>query len=672
MSNSYKYLFFFAFFCLHFSVSKANTISPNSKLEALLTKAKTFEDDKKYTAAVSIYREALVIASELNLESDTSFIYKKIGNIYYKKKAYDEAVKYFRQSIQSDSISVNAADSYFNLALYYQKEKDSVLKFLKRSTSLYMIEVDSYDKFKTFSKAGILYKKHDEYALAMKYSMLAYKGFDELNKLADKAAVSNTIAVIQRIYGRNDIAETFYREALQLQIQVGNSRKISDAHNSIANIFKEQQKSDSAIYHYKKAISIRTELGIKKHLGRMFQNLGTMYYLANDYKLAEKAYHKAIQLKKETKDTVSYAVSFNELALVSIKEKQFIAANKYLDSSSKYLELSTNKLNELRFYEIKGHYFEIRKNYKEALVFQRFYNDLYKTIFQDTQAAIIQKYQEDLSVHIKDEEIEELKVNNSFMEDSIAKQKSTIWYKNLLLFFLFMLLLASIILYTYYRQQQKIKEQQLKLEKLAANYHGQEIIKESISKDLHDIISTSYDGIRLKILALSQAKEYTKISTSIIDEIKDVNQQIRLISHRLSPLHSKIQDATLTEIIVSQLSEFQYYRKIFVRVQLPLPSMLDEMKLSDQTNFYGIFLEALHNIEKHSQATEVKIAHRITSKKMLEFDIADNGIGFNESQGMKGIGLTNMKQRISLLNGNLDIINTNKGTTIRISLVLTH
>ncbi|WP_298421971.1 tetratricopeptide repeat protein [uncultured Kordia sp.] len=647
----------------------ANTAYNDTELDSLLIKAKTLEVAKKYEAAISAYEEALVIASNLNLDENTSFIYNKIGVIYYKKKEYTVATKYFKQSILNDSTSVYAADANFNLALLYRKKKDnSALTYLNRSVLMYEAEADSYKKFKTFSKAGILYKNHHDYTNAMKYLIQAYKGFTILNKPQDKAGVARTIAIIQRTLGRFDIAEMYYKEALRLWIKVGNRKKVSDGHNSLANIYSEQLKSDSAIFHYKKAIALRTDLGVQKHLGRIVHNLGAVYYM-DDIQRAKKSYAEALRLKKTTKDSVSLPVTYNELAMIAVEEKQYTKATAYLDSAFVYIKENKIKDN-LRFYEIKSNYYEAINQPENALIFQKKYQKLVNDLFQIERDEIIQQYQEQLQVYQKDQKIDELIINTSSLEEMIENQKKSILYKNIMLLLLGFLLIISLGVYFYYRQQQKINLQQQKLEKLAATYQGQESIKESISKDLHDIITTSYDGIRLKILALSKAKEYDKISTSIINEIKDVNQQIRLISHRLSPLRSKIKEATLTEIIVSQLSEFQYYRKIFVHLQMPLPTILDEMNLSDQTNFYGIFLEALHNIEKHSQATEVKVSHRVTKDRILEFDIADNGIGFNEEKATSGIGITNMKQRISLLNGDLFIINTKKGTTIRIALQL--
>jgi signal transduction histidine kinase len=240
--------------------------------------------------------------------------------------------------------------------------------------------------------------------------------------------------------------------------------------------------------------------------------------------------------------------------------------------------------------------------------------------------------------------------------------------KNSFLAIASLLIILFVIGYFYLKQRQKIKEKDIELQRLKDVFEGQEIIKQGVSKDLHDIIATRFDGIRLKILALPKAKNPELVSESIIKEINEVNDQARLISHRLSPLGNKLKKTTLNKIIRAQLSEFQHYRGVFINVQLPFPEELDKMNEDAQTNFYGIILECLSNVEKHSQATEIKILHQ-TSENQLIFNITDNGIGFkSKKEEEKGIGLINIQNRTKLLNGVCEFESSNLGTKITLTI----
>ena len=79
-------------------------------------------------------------------------------------------------------------------------------------------------------------------------------------------------------------------------------------------------------------------------------------------------------------------------------------------------------------------------------------------------------------------------------------------------------------------------------------------------------------------------------------------------------------------------------------------------------------IKLINNIIKHSQAREGLI--KITNQNGRIMVIAqDNGNGFDTALSREGQGLRNIKNRVKLLNGQMDIQSEiNKGTTITINL----
>ncbi len=667
-----KSIFIFYFYSC-FILAPINIIDSSlysETLTVLLKEAKKLEKEAEYKQAISVYNQALELAAEEKLMTDASFIYKKIGLIYYKQKDYRKAVIHLKKSINKDSISQNTADSYFNLALIYRKlkQKDSLLWSLNNSVDLYIKEGDSKKKFLTFSKAGILYKKLGYKQEAIKYLLLAYDGFNALKMNAEKATVSGSIGDIQKQLGHIEIAEKYYQEHLYLRLKTKDTLKISFAYNNLANLFLELKQYDLASYHYNKALELQKALNNKKNIGKTLSNLGVVYYLQNNNDSAKRMYNKALSFKKETKDTLSIVKTINELALIAIEENQYKEAKKHINETEIYLSSVVDKEVLLRNIDVKSKYYLGIEDYKKGYLYKEEAFKMYKELFNEKQSKVIQQLQEEYESKLKQQKIDELSYSNTEKKQTIDNQKKKLESQTVLLIFLGVLIVLLIVFYVYLKQKQKIKEQHVEFKKLEAVFKGQEHIKERISKDLHDIITTNYDGIRLKILALSKAENPESIGKTIVNDIKDVNHQIKLISHRLSPLGDKIQKATLREIIVSQLSEFQHYRKIFIEVELPLPLVLDMMTLNAQTNFYGILLETLSNIEKHSKATEVKITHWVKDETILNFKICDNGIGFTQNNSVEGIGLLNIKQRASLLRGEHEFMVTESGVCLHLKI----
>jgi len=72
-------------------------------------------------------------------------------------------------------------------------------------------------------------------------------------------------------------------------------------------------------------------------------------------------------------------------------------------------------------------------------------------------------------------------------------------------------------------------------------------------------------------------------------------------------------------------------------------------------NLYRIIQEAILNIHKYSEASKVDVKIELLEKHILKLSIIDDGIGFDVSTVQKGIGLTNIKERINSLKGHFEI-----------------
>ena len=81
--------------------------------------------------------------------------------------------------------------------------------------------------------------------------------------------------------------------------------------------------------------------------------------------------------------------------------------------------------------------------------------------------------------------------------------------------------------------------------------------------------------------------------------------------------------------------------------------------------------EALNNIQKHAQATQVTITLTYMDS-LVALDVQDNGKGFESETSMDsdgGFGLKSIREQVGQLGGELTIeSNVNKGTTIAVSL----
>ncbi len=183
---------------------------------------------------------------------------------------------------------------------------------------------------------------------------------------------------------------------------------------------------------------------------------------------------------------------------------------------------------------------------------------------------------------------------------------------------------------------------------------GMEKEKQIISNELHDDIgSRMANFLRL----VDHEKE---ISTSSRNKLTDIIDDIRKISHQLSPKKGNL--LSFKERLTNAIEETFFNSGIKYDFQfLGNHTFLEE---KEALNIYRILQEILHNVLKHSKATTVEIQF-VNFENELTLTVEDNGVGFDVEKKAAGIGLENIKKRVEYLNGDIEISSVkNKGTFI--------
>ena len=100
-----------------------------------------------------------------------------------------------------------------------------------------------------------------------------------------------------------------------------------------------------------------------------------------------------------------------------------------------------------------------------------------------------------------------------------------------------------------------------------------------------------------------------------------------------------------------------------------VPAFRENLSPEVSLCFFRVMQETLHNIAKHSHATEIDIQLNGTCD-FVHLTISDNGIGFvqNAIKARPGLGLISMRERLNLIGGKF-IITTKPGSGTRIEAI---
>ena len=150
----------------------------------------------------------------------------------------------------------------------------------------------------------------------------------------------------------------------------------------------------------------------------------------------------------------------------------------------------------------------------------------------------------------------------------------------------------------------------------------------------------------------ASATELERGIDQVVDRISDLATDIQGLSHRL---HSSQLDYLGLEVAAAvfckEVSKWQGVEIDFNCENVP-------KRLSQEISLclFRVMQEALQNVIKHSGSRRIDVSLRGELNE-IQLTVLDSGIGFDPEKSMngRGLGLTSMKERLKLVDGELSV-----------------
>ena len=198
---------------------------------------------------------------------------------------------------------------------------------------------------------------------------------------------------------------------------------------------------------------------------------------------------------------------------------------------------------------------------------------------------------------------------------------------------------------------------------------AQEEELQRLSREIHDDLTQ-----RLAALALDAAlieKQLNPSQSRSVEDLKglrrnlsEVAEEVHDLSRRLHP--SILDDLGLVQAVQSECAAFK--SKTEIDLSITTESLPDSIPPKQALCLYRIIQESLQNIAKHSGAKAAFITLQGLSNG-IRLLIGDKGVGFDPEEVRKkaGIGLSSMRERVQLLNGEMSFVSKpGQGTQIEV------
>lgn len=191
-------------------------------------------------------------------------------------------------------------------------------------------------------------------------------------------------------------------------------------------------------------------------------------------------------------------------------------------------------------------------------------------------------------------------------------------------------------------------EEQKKITK--AMLTGQEKERNHLGQELHDNISQILVSTRMLLGVAGNDNTAVKELVRYPMELLDTTiEEIRALCHKMV---TPLKNIRLEELVLNILTRFEAATKIKTKFTYSVNNKVlsDELRL----NMYRIIQELVNNIHKYAEAKNADVMIK-THDGMVTLVVADDGKGFNPKKKRKGVGISNILNRVASFNGELKI-----------------
>ena len=544
------------------------------------------------------------------------------------------------------------------MAYCFANEYDSAFAYLDRMKELAIEYGYEEEEAAAISLIAVIYAKQGKYNTAIDFFLKALEMAEQLDLTDRRGMALINLSEIYRRLGNTPTALQYLKQAEKNCSHLEGDPyywKMHHIYNEYAFNFLNSGNLDEALQYALKAESLnmgQINMCYSKGL------LATIYLKQNEYDLALQYAKESYQWANTLKDKNLYAYSGKILSDVYLAQKRYpeaeAAALKVWAADSTNLDESRVVLENIVLANI------YMKNTEKAAHYLKKYSELNAQYSEKSFHTTIS----DLAIKYETEK-KEIRI--------AALEKDRKLYAIISISGLVILLLALGVLFFLHRlnrQKRKMAEQQVKqleqekqLIATQAVLDGETAERSRLSRDLHDGLGGMLSVVKLN---LKNMKHYTIMDGSdaerfgkAIEMLDQSIGELRRVAHHIMPeslmrYGLKVSLEDFCRVIPG--AQFQYFGE-----DPRLDSRLEVL-------IYRCAYELVNNAVKHAHATVINI-QLMVDNGVVSLTIHDNGIGFDPQTISFGIGLENIRTRISAYNGKMTILSSpDNGTEVSIEI----
>lgn len=611
----------------------------------------------------SAYIDSLrqVIATSPKVDSSKLETLKELADEYYEYD-FDSTIHYYQTCLDISQELPHYAIGFSTLrsfAYTYSFRKNNYVKaieYFDRARQLAETKNDSIGVAETYNDMGTVFWKRGQSAKAMEYYLKVKKIGEELQDDETLLRSNLSIGIIHNEEGDNVKALLHYREALVQADSLGYTVATGLLLNNMGIAYQDDAKYDEALEHFEQAEKIFLEIERNGRLALATSNIGKNYVLQGDFSKGLTYYKRALDYNSKVEDNEQRAEIYLGIATAMSKMENHAQS---IVNAEKGIDLLADVETDLYYtelYKIIADGYKKQGAYKKSLEAYELHLAAKEKIDSEETTQKIEELQVLYEQQKNETKIQKLSLEQEKNARELDQSQN---FVKLLLAMVVILIIGGILFFTYNNVRQ---------------LKAFDTLKTKLSKDLHDNIGASLNHIKMLSTKLTRKKSAKGSIGENDSELKEELQKIKKISNELmfdlydmlwSLDKEKSNLGDLTERMQDQIDNTIRLEGFKIRCDFEKLNPEITLPMEVKTNVYAIFKEAIHNILKHTPASDVSIIMKEEKKNHLSLTIRntfENKISDPQFSSKKG--LKNMQKRADELNGNLKIDEQSNSFTV--------
>ena len=475
-----------------------------------------------------------------------------------------------------------------------------------------------------------------------------------------------------------ETARVYYKKTLDAITSSDHDLFRASINNNIALSYTKEEKTDSAINYYNKSLKIiesallvtnqyQTNHDIEHLKNVIKSNIAYLGVKKGEYDMAITAIKKELFSGKMKKEPSTIVQAYNKLGEIYYYKKQYIIAEKYLDSARKSfiggihdkdqinnlnhrakILLATNKQDEANKLFRKAEQFEdsisIIKSSRQTKI---------ASVLYETQAK---------EAELQKQRLELVKQN----EEILKKEKAQIIYSVVLI-----ILITSLLGFYWFNRKIQYQKEQVEAQKKLVDSSLKE--KEILLKEVHHRVKNNLQVVSSLLIKQGSVSEDEQVKKLMIDGQNRIKSMAMV--HQLLYQTEDFRNINLkeyTNLLVNSISDSHQFKEMDITLKIHMEDIHSHIDIAVP---YGLILnELLSNCFEHGFAKGGPGSITVTVNHLQNEDyqliVSDTGQGIPENidQKMKkSLGINLVKGLAWQLRGDLFFSNTSQGSRFEVT-----